>query len=362
MYRQHRKRHTIEKYKRKIGQDVAGFMFDRFSPDLNFAPVTFAFNLNIALNIDIDINVIIPPPVKAKYGYAKYGLDQYDPLAPIGILIPNSLTKYLYTYMIKYFMQPNFRGYKYSMPISIKYLNASGEMFKTFAPNPVWLPRFRKIESWRMWTSFYNLAFYNVNIYPPDDVFIRVTDDPDFFGYTPHERSTLDDPLSSNLYDHGCYDCSFYPGDVDPYPEIILLADNIQCYEPLYNVANYGFDAYFDSVVFNPNVLVDIMTEFRQTQQPAYRQLIWLTGSERMKVMYTVHGSYQGDIRALVERVLGNDISSPLQLAKYNAFALEYPYARQFMQLVDAEAVITKYIRLGLSETLLRRIAASVRR
>ena len=354
--REHKKRHAIEKYKRKVSAEATGYMYPRFDPNLNLSIPSFAFNLQINLNIDIDFSIITSGIIKAKYGHARYNVDVYDPIAPIGVLIPNELTKQLYIYMTNRFTYATYRGYKYSLKMAKQFLDADLPIFTDFAPSPVWMPRFKKIEAWRNWTSFFNLAFFNVNIFPAKNVFIRVTDSPTFYGYSINPRTVLNDNLSSNLYDHGVYDNSFYLGDQDPYSEVILLSPNIYCYEPIWNVANFNYDRFIDKPVFDPSVLINIVEQFKGTQQPAYRSLVWLKGAERMQTMYMVHATYQHDILAKILRRFSNVINSPIEMAQYQAFALEYAYERKFMRLVEAEKVVLKYISLGLSETVLRGI------
>jgi hypothetical protein len=314
-------------------------------------------NLHLALNVHIDTSVIFPPPEKARYGHAQYNDNQYDPFAPIGIQIADKITALIYGYMIKHFTYGNQRGYKYSLDMARKFMIASMPTLSQFAPEKVWWTRFKKIEGWRNWTAFYNLAFYNVNIYPTDKVLIRVTDTPTDFGNAVTTRQILDDRLSSNAYDHGVYDHACYPGDVDEYPEVWLMVPNLTAYEPLYNFSNYNYDIYYETAVFDPNVLTNLMLSFRQNQNPLYRELLWFIGGERMSTLYTIHGKYQGDIRKNIEMALEGQISSPMQIAYYYAFSLEYAYSRKFMQLVDAEKVIQKWINLGLNEALLRRVA-----
>jgi hypothetical protein len=360
--RQHRKRHAIEKYKRKVGRESAGFMYNRFDPNLNLSIPTFAFNLGTLVGIDIDIGVTFPTPRKARYGEAQYSLDLYDPIAPLGILIPDEITKQLYIHMIRHFMSATWRGYKYSMRVANMYLYASLPIFTEFAPEPVWGVRFRKIEAWRLWTSFYNLAFYGCNIYPTEEVFIRVTDNPSFYGYPVNPRTTRNDNLSSNLYDHAVYDRAFYSREVAPYPEILLLAPNLYCYEPVYNVANYNYDVYLDLPVFDSNVLIEIMEHFKQTQQPLFRELVWFTAGEKMKLNYAIHATYQHETLQRILNRFKDVLQSPLQIGWIQAFAMEYAYERKLMRLVEAEKVIQKYIRLGLSEPLLRQAAQMTQR
>jgi hypothetical protein len=372
--REHKKRHAIEKYKRKVNVYTASHMYNRFNPDLNFSVSSFAFNLSINLNIDIDVEIVIHYSQKARYGFARYGVDVYDPFAPIGILVPDELSKQLYTYMVRHFTPATYRGYKYSMRIAIQYLNANLPIFEKFAPIPVWLPRFRKIEAWRTWTSFFDLACFDVNIFPCEEVFIRVTDEEAskydsgkydynvYDGYEVAPRIVRNDNLSSNLYDHAVYDRSFYPNESAPYPEILLLAPNLYCYEPVFDVANFDYDVFLDVPTFDPDVMYDIMEEFKQTQQPLYRELIWFTKAERMQTMYTVQATYQHDILTKILRAFRNEISSPIQISQVAAFAMEYGYERKFMRLVEAEKVIDKYVSLGFDEGLLRRITAIVLR
>jgi hypothetical protein len=337
-------------------------MYERFSPNLNLSPITFAMNLSLALNVHIDTSTIFPPASKARYSRSRYNVGQYDPYAPIGIQIADKITAFLYGYMVRHFVYGNQRGYKYSLAMALGFLHSCMPTLEQFAPEKVWITRFKKIEGWRNWTAFYNLAFYNVNIYPTDKVLIRVTDNPTNYGKTVTPREVLDDQLSSNAYNHGVYDHTYYPGDINPYDEVWLMVPNLTCYESLYHFANYNYDLYYQTAVFDPHVLTEVIEAFRAGQNPAYRQLLWFTGGERMKAMYTVHGSYQANIRAMIEKVLDGDIQSPMQIPQYYAFALEYVYARKFMQLVDAEKVIRKWVLLGLSDMLLRRVAASIQR
>lgn len=353
-----RLRHQIEKYKRKVGRTSAGFMYNRFNPDLNLQLQSFAFSLQINLNIVIDNTIILPPSPKARYGFAFYAVDVYDPIAPVGILIPDELTKQLYLMIVKHFLYPTWRGYKYNMRIARKFLDASLPIFETFAPIPVWLPRFRKVEAWRNWTSFYNLAFYGCNIYPAPEVFIRVTDSPEDFGNPVQARTERNDNLSSNLYDHAVYDRAFYPRTVAPYPEIILLTPNLYCYQPVYNVANYGYDVYLDKPIFDGNTLIDIIQHFKDTHQPIYQELVWLKHSDRMQTMYAIQAVYQQETLRKILLAHSKVISSPIQIGRAYAFAMEYAYERKLMRLVEAERVIQKYVALGLSEGLLRQIAA----
>jgi len=355
--REYKKRHAIEKYKRKVGREIAGDMWGRFDPNLNFAFPAFAFSMNILIQIEIDINIIFPPPEKARYGYAHYSVDVYDPLAPLGVLVPDELMKQLYVYVIKHFIYPTWRGYKYSLETAMKFLYASLPVFTEFAPEPIWIPRFRKIEAWRNWSAYYDLSCFDVNIFPADEIFIRVTDDPESFGYPVSERTVRSDNLSSNLYDHAVYERAFYPKTVAPYREILLLTPNLYCYQPVFDVANFDHDNFLDVVVFDENILYDIIESFKQTQQPLYRQLVWLKGSERMKVMYAVQASYQHETTTKIVNAFTDRVSSPIQLGQLYAFAMDYAYQRKFMRLVEAENVIERYKRLGLEESLLRQVA-----
>jgi hypothetical protein len=359
---EHRLRHGIELYKRKVGRDVAGFMYNRFDPSQNLSIQSFAFVLSINLNIVIDNNVILPPPTKARYGTARYGYDRYDPLAPIGILIPDQLTKQLYLFLIRHFMNATYRGYKYSLNTALQFLDASIQIFTKFAPEPVWVPRFRKVEAWRMWTSFFDLSCFDVSIFPADEVFIRVTDTPEDFGYPISPRTTRTDNLSSNLYDHGVWDRSFYTCVPAPYREIILLAPNLQCYEPVWDVANWDYDVFFDTVVFDPNALYDVIEHFKERQNPMYQQLTWFLSSERMKTMYAVQATWQQETLRRVLYKFRNVISSPLQISMIHAFAMEYGQQRKFMRLVESEKVIQKYVKLGVPESVLRGVAQVTQR
>jgi hypothetical protein len=359
---QQRMRKSIAHYNAKVGAPASDFMFPRFDPSVNLSGLTFAFNINLITGIVSETGVIFPAPVKAQYEVARYDVDKYDPLAPIGILIPNTITEYLYIYIVRHFTYGSRRGYKYSTTMAFQMFDSEAQIFTQFAPLPVWTPRIRKIEGWRNWTAFYNLALYNVNPYPTDQVFIRVTDSPSAFGNPVAARTVMNDNLSSNLYGHGVYGYSFYPSTAAPYPEVLLLSPNLQCYQPVYNIANYGYDVYYDIVVFDPNIMTNVVSSFQETQNPIYRQLVWLTGSPRMQTMYAIHATYQHDVRSKIENALANRISSPILISQYYAFALEYSYARKFMQLVTAQNVIQKYVKLGLDEALLNTIAQLTQR
>lgn len=162
-----RSRRAIEKYKVKIGPAMTGFMYPRF----NFTPLSFSFSLSLIISINIEVEIVLPPILKARYGSAKYGLSRYDPLTILGVLLVDNLTKFLLAEMIRQFLPATQRGYKYAMHESLFFLNADLPIFEQFAIDPVWFVRFRKMEASRNWTAFYDMAFFDVNIYPTNPYF-----------------------------------------------------------------------------------------------------------------------------------------------------------------------------------------------
>jgi hypothetical protein len=380
----------IKHYNNKTGAGAAGYMYPRFT----FPPLSFSFNLAtaISINVDLDITQITPPPPapKAKYGTAKYDIDYFDPLTVLGVIVPDTLTKYLLVRMVKSFLPATYRGYKYAIWDSFTFLIASLPMLETFAPDPVWFVRLRKMEAGRSWGMFMDLSFVDVNAVPLDPTLdghtweglIRVSDmlqscvsfmtaDYGYCDFPPTllvdlggvaPRTSRNNNLTSDLMDHGLVDRLPCAGVCFPYPEVYVMFPCTCPYVPVMDVFNVDYDVCETTVDFNEDVASDIIETFKQTTQPAYQQLINFTGDKRMKSKFQIHATYQIIMTQLIRRILSDTTASVTDIAKYNAFGLEYSYARNFEQLIDAEKVITKYIRLGLTESVLRQIASAIQR
>jgi len=394
-------RHQMEKYRLKSGVESAGEIFPRFDPNLNLSGLTFAWQLNLAISVNIDVEIILDPTKKAKYGSAVYGTSVYDPVTILGVLTADSLTKWLMLHMIRRFLPPNARGYKYTMQQSLYWLNAEIPMLAVAGPEALWYVRVRKIDATRNWTAFYDMAFYEVNAYPTDPLFggydlceyeetyyddgteresevlIRFSEmlrciwdlaryDNGLYDRAPNSLLTLDNIFSSsptpanisaNFYDTARYDRAPYSGVPMPYPELYLLSPNLVAYMPVYDVANYDFDVYYSTVSFDEDLVNSIVQYARQNQQPYYRILLQYTGSKRMHAMYNVHAAFQVDRQYRIQKILQDYAVPRIHVSMYHAFMMEYSYKRMYEQLIDKETVIQRYIRLGLSETVLRAIA-----
>jgi len=378
--------HQVEKYKRKTSpQSVAG-QTNMF----NFSMLTFAWQLNLAININIDVSIILNPAGKAKYGSAVYGTSVYDPTTVLGVLTADSLTKWLMLHMARRFLPANERGYKYSMPQSLYWLNAETPMLAVAAQEPVWYVRVRKIDATRNWTAFFDMSFFDVNAFPTDpyhdsvlgdldsEVLIRVSDilrcifdlamfDNGIFDYTPYSLLQLDNifanthrtnNISANFFDTAIFDRAPFSGISMPYRELYLLSPNLIAYMPVFDVANFDFDVYYTTVSFDEYLVNSIVEGAKQNQQPIYRDLVKLTGYQRMVALYQVHAAFQVDRQYRLQKIL-NDYAVPrIDVSMYHAFMMEYSYKHMYEQLLDKETVIQRYIRLGLNETVLRAIAA----
>jgi hypothetical protein len=357
--------HRIEKYNLKVGAGAAGSMGKRFDPKLNFASLALSFNLSILLNIVIDVNITFPvmisPMTRAQYGYAKYGIDKYDPFTAFAILIPDTLQKSLFEYMVRHFLMSGERGYKYDLATSYKFVDATENMLTKFAPEPVWKPRFQKIEAWRNWGSFWGAAFWGVNIWPQKYILIRITGHEKDYGWPDNPNTVRTGEDLAPRYGRDLYGATFYRLPIKyqtaPYPEYFVKTLHLYVYQPVWGVANWGYDVWLDKPFFDPSILFGVVQDFRNRQQPQYRELTWFTGSERMKALHSIHASYQGDVFQKIQRLTAQRIRSPLEIPQYYAFALEYAYTRKFEQLVNGEAIIQKYKALGLNESLLRDIS-----
>lgn len=381
--------HQVEKYKRKTGADAVAGWFNNLNPDINLSMFSFAWQLNLAININIDIEIIWPTGGKAKYGSARYGTDVYDPTTVLGVLTADTLTKWLMLHMARRFLPPNERGYKYSMPQSLYWLNAEIPMLAVAAEEAVWYVRVRKIDATRNWTAFYDMAFYDVNAYPTEpytdpvlgdidsQVFIRFSDmlrslyemaryDDGLYDYPPNslldvggifDDSTRPAWISANFYDTAKYDRAPYSGLSMPYPELYVLSPNLVAYMPVYDVANYDFDVYYTTVTFDEDLVNSIVENAKQTQQGQYRELVTFTGEKRRNALYQIHAAFQVDRQYRLQKIL-NDYAVPrVDVLMYHAFMMEYSYKKMYEQLLDKETVIQRYIRLGLNETVLRAIA-----
>lgn len=376
--------HMVEKYKRKTGpESIIGQ-----PQDISLSMLAFSWQLNLAININIDINIILNPTGKAKYGSAQYGTSVYDPTTVLGVLTADALTKWLMMHMARRFLLPNERGYKYSMPQSLYWLNAEIPMLEVAAQEPVWYVRVRKIDATRNWTAFFDMAFFEVNAFPTEpyhdsvlgdldsEVLIRVSDmlrcifnmalfDDGIFDYTPYSLLQLDNiftnthrqnNISANFFDTAIFDRAPFSGVSMPYRELYLLSPNLASYMPVFDVANFDFDIFFTTVTFDEDLVNSIVEGAKQTQQLNYRDLVKLTGYQRMIALYQVHAAFQVDRQFRLQKIL-NDYAVPrIDVSMYHAFMMEYSYKHMYEQLLDKETVIQRYIRLGLNETVLRAI------
>lgn len=381
-------------------------MYSRYDPNINLSMLTFAWQLNLTISVYVDVNIIFPPTGKAKYGSAIYGTNVYDPTVILSVLTADALTKWLMLHMVRRFLLSNQRGYKYSMPQSIYWLNAEIPMLETTAPEPVWYVRVRKIDASRNWTAFYDMAFFDVNAFPMDrtyalfdtdrfdmsdfgyeerqesEILIRFSDmlrsifnmarfDDGLFDYPPNSLTSLDNifanthranNISANFFDCALFDRAPYAGDSMQYPELYLLAPNTVAYMPVFDVANFDFDVFYTAVSFDEGLVSSIVENAKQTQQPYYLELGQMRGSERMHTMYDVHAAFQSNRQYRIQKILSDYNVPRIQVSMYHAFMMEYTYKKMAEQLVDKETVIQRYIRLGLSETVLRAIAAMTSR
>lgn len=384
--------------------DIGNFAV--FSNTFNFGKLSFAFSLNLVININIVINI----QQKSMYGVAKYGVDVYDPVTLFGILVPNEVTKFLATEMVRKFVPATTRGYKYALFNSFFYLDASLPIFTAYAPEPIWPMRFRRMEANKNWTCFFDLSFFDVGSFPtdpllrpfvpvfdtckfdlckfgdslqPDDIsasemFVRFTDliescldwghfdmtkfDSNEFLTDMHPRTTRDNNITSNMLDYSFFDRCTFVGENFLYPELYLLVPFVVAYTPAFDCMNFDVDVLASTVDFNESTLTDIISSFDQRSNPIYRQANLFQSSERMVLDYSIHATFQGNLRDRTLRILQNKLTSPTQLTLYNAFVAEYVYKRKYYQLIEGELVIQKYIKLGLDETLLRQLAAMSQR
>jgi len=390
--------HQVKKYIAKSGVNAVAGMSSRYDSSINLSMLNFAWNIDLNLKIYIDIKITWPGWSKAQYGTAIYGKDVYDPATVLGVLTADSLTKWLTIKMVRCFLPANERGYKYTLPQSFYFLFAELPMLETVAFDPVWYVRSRKIDATRNWTAFFDMGFFDVNAYPteaytdpvtgdvPSEVLIRVSDMLEsvfdwatfesgeyvgVFDYPPYSLLDLDNlyghthrinNISANFFDTALFDRAPFAGIPMPYPELYLLSPNLVAYMPVFDVANFDFDVYFTTVEFDEDLVNSIIENAKQTQQIAYTDFTQLSGSERMHTLYTVHAAYQVNKQYQINQILEKYGVPRINVGLYHAFSMEYVYKHMAEQLVDPETVITKYIRLGLNETVLRALAAMTSR
>ena len=163
--------------------------------------------------------------------------------------------------MARRFLPANARGYKYTMPQSLYWLNAEIPMLEVAAQEPVWYVRVRKIDLTRNWTAFYDMAFFDVNAYPteeyhdpilgdvPSQTLVRFSDMlRSLFDMARYDDGLYDYPVNSlldigaifndatrpmnvsaNFYDCARYDRAPYAGVPMPYPELYILSSEFSC-------------------------------------------------------------------------------------------------------------------------------------
>ena len=141
-------------------------------------------------------------------------------------------------------------------------------------------------------------------------------------------------------------------------PDTFLLFDSRLSYEPVVDCMNVDFDSVEGNVVFNPDVLVAIMENFTATQSALFKQLELFRSAPKMQQNFAINVTFQTGRLSSMKKLVLDQVTSPHEIALYNGFMMEYSDKKKFNQLVAAEAVIQKYIALGLSESLLRQIAA----
>jgi hypothetical protein len=375
--------------------------WNSFNISLNLSQLSFAFNLSLSLSVTIEINITGIITTKAKYDTAKYGVDKYDPLTLLGVLIPDEITKFLALEMVHKFVPATSRGYKYAILNSFFYLNANMPILTQFAYEPVWPVRFRKMEASKNWMTFFDLSFFDVNAFATEllpcpsesesyfdymifdtgifdgslrsEMLIRFSELLQaFFDFAQFDVATFDsnifindfhnfterkNNITSNIYEHCYYERATYMGETDPYPELFLLAPFTVPYEPVFDCMNFDYDVFETTVEFNESVLVDIMNSFKAKNEPTRRQMNLFMGADRMVMNYSIHATFQGKKFENMLRLLAPTVTSPTDLARYNSFIMEYVYKRKYYQKVDAELVIEKYVRMGLDETVLRQLA-----
>lgn len=383
-------RRRVEKYNAKTGGAAVAGQYAYLNPSINFSLVNFAWQINIGININIDIQIILNPETKAKYGSAVYGTSVYDPVTILGVLTADALTKWLMIHMVKRFLLRNERGYKYTMPESLYYLNAEIPILETVGPEPIWYMRVRKIDATRNFTAFFDIAFFDVNAYPTEpytdptlgpmdsEVLLRFSDmlasifDMAFFDTGIFDRpklsllsidnifssSTRHGNISANFFDTAVFDRAPFSDVTMPFKELYVLSPNLVAYMPVFDCANFDYDIFYSTVQFDEDLVYNVMENAKQNEAPAYRELISYTQGERMHSGYATHAAFQVQRQFDLQRIFEKHAVPRTHVIMYHAFASEFAYKRMSDQLVGKETIIQRYIRLGLNETVIRAIAA----
>jgi hypothetical protein len=357
-------REAKKKYENKTGIEGASTQFRIMNLIFDlYGLFDFSFSLELRILIDLQLNfnfdfdITFPDFLraekirKARYGYAIYGEDYYDPEEnpPVSIgrggtdiWAENVAWKLSYKYTSHY-------GYTFHNPLwhSQKVQKSYNEYFKhspyIYAEELTDIV-VRLAETFYMVSCWFDFNGFDLAQFYPEKIPIRF----------PKEYGVSNEPyFDLDLWDIATFDT--YERD-----EFINWVDIDKMSSTLWDLALFDISKFNVRFIPQSDNIQKELEDYKLRSNPAFNEYMWLKEMNDMAYKLSPHISRMMYNNELIKNFLSNKLTNPGQMAFYMAFAKELVYKAITLKVATNEQIILKYKELGLDESLLRSISKIV--
>jgi hypothetical protein len=369
------------KFEEKTGIDGALTLYDiynllRLDMLFNFKlglEFKFVLDFHLSFNFNFNLEITIPSLMfpKALYGFAIYGIDKYDPeipppkYEPIRVEVfrgPDAWkSKAIWNLTYKYTMHDSYY-YNQALPDAEKRSRAYAEYF-TRSPEyevPGEALHFITRATEFIYTAacWFDFNSFDLGRFWPGKIPMRV----------PKDGITTDEPY----YDLDMFDSAKF--DNMPRPDAIIWVSDPYMTAMRFDLAEYDY-AKFDLLETGPEQGLTHMANYLRTasigeklqtemedysvrSDPLVAGVIWIVTSDRFGPNWVRHGVRMLRNGQRIASILDEEVIT--NRAGYQAFARELRTRDTTLGKATIEQIIAKYVKMGLDESILRRIAGMV--